>query len=351
MAENKPHNCTQYGSEKMKNNDSQRVAVLMATFNGEKYIAEQLDSLLAQEFRNFELYISDDGSTDRTVDILRSYSGRFSGRMHILEQRSRSNNGGAANPACENFLYLLENVQSDLYLFCDQDDWWLENHIQLLVEKYNSLAINEVHFPVLVRTDLSIADSQLNILHCSDSAYMKRRNNPSPHTCFISTDGIRGCTCMINNALKLLVFKNREMLYQNIEKIEMHDIFTAHIAVFFGKMYFIDVPTLLYRQHGNNTSGGIGKKRTLKEMLNKGISFSRYKKSYKTLKSELAQKQSYAEFFISYFENQFSEKEMRVMQEFIGLSKRHKLSRIYFLLKNHFFKKGFINNIWQCIVA
>ena len=328
-----------------------KVAVLLATYNGEKYIAQQLDSLLEQEFKDFDLYVSDDGSADSTLDILRSYSERFSGRMHILERRKRADTGGAANPACENFLYLLENVQSDLYLFCDQDDWWIENHVRLLVEKYDSLDESEMKLPVLIRTDLSVTDSQLNILHRSDSAYMKRRNAPSAHECFIATDGVRGCTCMVNDSLKKLVFKDKEMLRKNMEKIEMHDVFVAHIAAFFGRMHFIDVPTLLYRQHGNNTSGGIGKKRKLREFIKKSISPSQYKKSYGTMRGKFIRKQVYAKFFVAYFDGLLSETEKKIMRQFIGLSEKCRLYRIWFLIKNRFFRKGLISNIWFLISA
>lgn len=327
----------------------QKVAVLLATFNGEKYIAQQLDSLLAQEFKDFELYISDDGSNDRTAAILNSYSERFSGRMHILERREQADKNCALNAACGNFLYLLEKVQSDLYLFCDQDDLWLENHIQILVEKYNSLNENEKSLPVLVYTDLSIADSELNIMHRSDSAYMNRRVQDK-HSYFFST-GIRGCACMVNDKLKKSVFQNKEMLHKNMKKIEMHDIFVALVASFFGNIYFINVPTLLYRQHGTNTSDGIGKKRTLSEMLKKGVSLSRYKNSYMTLKKDFAQRQVYAEFFLTYFESFLSEKERKTMHTFIHLSERNKFFRIRFLMKNRFLKKGCINNIWLFIVV
>lgn len=329
----------------------QKVAVLLATFNGEKYIAQQLDSLLAQEFKDFDLYISDDGSNDRTAAILSSYSERFRGRMHILERREQTppHCASTTNAACANFLYLLEKVQSDLYLFCDQDDFWLENHIRLLVEKYHSLSENEKRLPVLVYTDLSIADSELNIMHHSDSAYMKRKEQDK-HSYFFST-GIRGCACMVNDELKKIAFQNKELLHQNMGKIEMHDIFVTLIASFFGNIYFINVPTLLYRQHGTNTSGGIGKKRTLKEMLRKGISLSRYKKSYKTLRKDFIQRQVYAEFFLTYFENTIPEKERKIMRTFISISERNKFFRLFFLMKNRFLKKGFINNIWLFIVA
>lgn len=327
----------------------QKVAVLLATFNGEKYIAQQLDSLLAQEFKDFDLYISDDGSNDRTAAILSSYSDRFSGRMHILERREQADKNCAPNAACANFLYLLEKVQSDLYLFCDQDDFWLENHIRLLVEKYHSLSEDEKRLPALVYTDLSIADSELNIMHHSDSVYMKRKKQDK-HSYFFST-GIRGCACMVNNELKKTAFQNKDMLHQNMEKIEMHDIFVALIASFFGNIYFINVPTLLYRQHGTNTSGGIGKKRTLKEMARKGISLSRYKNSYETLRKDFMQRQVYAEFFLTYFENILTERERKIMRTFIVLSERNKFFRICFLTKNRFLKKGCINNIWLFIVT
>lgn len=325
-----------------------KTAVLLASYNGEKYIAQQIDSILNQEFTDFNLFISDDGSSDRTVDIINSYREKYSDRIFILRRREK-NEKSRTNSACANFLYLLENTGSDLYFFCDQDDFWQKDHLSKLVEKYNSLSESEKALPVLIFTDLSVVDSELNIINYSDFAYAKRPSNPKNNSYFFATN-IRGCACCINSSVKELVFRNTEKLKENIDKVEMHDVFVTLTASFFGKKYFINQPTLLYRQHENNTCG-IGTKRTLAGMRKKGISFSRYRESYKKLKADFKQRQVYASFFLEYFKDILPEKNRKELADFVNISKKLKLSKILFLIKNGFLKYGIINNIWLFIVC
>jgi glycosyltransferase involved in cell wall biosynthesis len=94
------------------------IAILMATYNGEKYLGEQIDSLLAQTNMDWQLYIHDDGSTDNTQAILQEYAQKHS-NIHILEYESQRG-------AMKNFLSLLQRVEADYYMFCDQDDVWLK---------------------------------------------------------------------------------------------------------------------------------------------------------------------------------------------------------------------------------
>ena len=106
-----------------------KVSIALATYNGEKYLREQLDSILNQDFKDFTLYISDDGSSDGTLKILGEYAAK-DGRVKPFPKHEPNKS------ACRHFLYMLENIQSDLYLFCDQDDVWTSDHIGIFVEKY-----------------------------------------------------------------------------------------------------------------------------------------------------------------------------------------------------------------------
>jgi rhamnosyltransferase len=97
------------------------IAILLATYNGGQYLMEQLDSLLQQTCQEWTLYIHDDGSTDNTYDILREYSQKHS-NIYVLEYESQRG-------AMGNFLSLLQRVEADYYMFCDQDDVWLKQKV------------------------------------------------------------------------------------------------------------------------------------------------------------------------------------------------------------------------------
>ncbi|MBR4154305.1 MAG: glycosyltransferase [Paludibacteraceae bacterium] len=104
---------------KIQNNKS--VAILMATYNGAKYLREQIDSLFVQTYRDWTLYIQDDGSKDATLDIIKEYSDE---RIVLVDV------GLTRQGAGMNFMSLLNMVESEYYMFCDQDDVWFEDKME-----------------------------------------------------------------------------------------------------------------------------------------------------------------------------------------------------------------------------
>ena len=99
-----------------------RVAILLCTYNGAQFLAEQLDSLEAQVHQNWVVIASDDGSTDQTLEILRQYQAKWSPRKLTIRS-------GPQKGFCQNFLSLTADpeIRADYYAFCDQDDVWLPN--------------------------------------------------------------------------------------------------------------------------------------------------------------------------------------------------------------------------------
>ena len=100
------------------------IAILMATYNGEKYLKEQIDSIMNQTNHDWTLYIQDDGSKDKTLDIIKSYSD---------ERIVWVDNGLTRQGCCMNFMSLLNKVESSYYMFCDQDDVWLPEKVQISI--------------------------------------------------------------------------------------------------------------------------------------------------------------------------------------------------------------------------
>lgn len=312
-----------------------RVSVLLACYNGEKYLREQIESILNQSFKDFTLFISDDGSTDDTLEIINEYVMKDV-RIKLLSKHEPNKS------ACRHFLYMLENIQSDLYLFCDQDDVWLDNHVLKFVEEYNSLSEIEKTKPVLIHSDLKIVDSKLSVISDSYFNYDRLPKNPDAHFYF-QMNNVTGCVSMINNSLKEYVFSDPNVLKNNSDKILMHDSFFASIASEFGRKIFIDEPLILYRQHGNNVCG-VGEGWNLKSFIKKCFSIEQHKVSYEHHKV-------YACFFAEYFKKQLPEKEYTCLISYSKLNENNKIKRILFLAKNGFLRLGLIRNIWICIAA
>jgi glycosyltransferase involved in cell wall biosynthesis len=110
------------------------VAILLGTYNGEKFLAEQLDSLENQTHKNWIIIASDDGSTDRTLEILQQYQAKWPvGKLTVLN--------GPKKGFCQNFLSLACNniIRADYYAFCDQDDVWFDGKIERITQKFNEI--------------------------------------------------------------------------------------------------------------------------------------------------------------------------------------------------------------------
>ncbi|GEO70630.1 glycosyltransferase family 2 protein [Levilactobacillus acidifarinae] len=215
------------------------VAVLLSTYNGANYLAEQIESLQKQLYKNWNLFIRDDGSTDQTQQIIKEFCA-MDFRIHWINADKQKNCG-----VKQSFLTLLEKVDADFYMFCDQDDVWLPNKIEVTVAAMN----NDKEIPQLVFTDLNLVDEKLQLI--SNETVLSRVNTDywlNPDNLFFDNI-VTGCTVMINNSLK------KKVLPVDSQQIVMHDWFFALIAAQSGQIHFINQPTILYRQHQDNQVG------------------------------------------------------------------------------------------------
>ena len=230
-----------------------KLAILMATFNGDRYLKEQIESLLNQEYNNFCVYFSDDGSTDSTLRIINEYCTRYPDKFYNLNNKEKH---GSAR---DNFIYLLKNVNAELYMFCDQDDVWLPNKVKMTIEAYNTIIKKSSNnIPVAVYSDLHVVDSNLNILYQSfEKDCLQFKQNRKNWKFRLLRNDCAGCTLLINLAL-VKVFKDNYR-YINIKNIMMHDHFFILIASLIGIAKYIDEPLILYRQHGDNSVGALNK--------------------------------------------------------------------------------------------
>lgn len=222
-----------------------KIAILMATYNGEKYICQQIDSILSQTCKDWELYIHDDGSTDNTIAAVESYVEKYPDKIHLIDGKS---NGGAKY----NFFYLFGQVEAPYYMTCDQDDVWLDKKIELTYDKMLTIE-NKADVPCLVYTELRVVDSELNTIADTMSGYQSLDCHKRTINQFILQNSVTGCTMMINRALR-----DKMLHITDIDNTIMHDWWAALVAAQFGKTAFIDEPTILYRQHGDNSLGALG---------------------------------------------------------------------------------------------
>lgn len=222
-----------------------KIAILMATYNGEKYICQQIDSILSQTCKDWELYIHDDGSTDNTIAVVESYVEKYPNKIHLIDGKST---GGAKY----NFFYMFGQVEAPYYMTCDQDDVWLDKKIELTYDKMLTIE-NKADVPCLVYTELRVVDSELNTIADTMSGYQSLDCHKRTIDQFILQNSVTGCTMMVNRALR-----DKMLRITDIDNTIMHDWWAALVAAQFGKTAFIDEPTILYRQHGDNSLGALG---------------------------------------------------------------------------------------------
>ena len=216
------------------------VAIVMSTYNGSRYLREQIDSILAQDFKNWDLYIRDDMSSDDTGVILKDYEERYD-NIHVVE------NNNINLGAKRSFLKLVESVNAKYYMFSDQDDFWLPNKISLTLGAMKSAekVRPDVSIPILVHTNYRIVDSKLAELRTPPASF----KNYTDLSSLSINNCITGCTMMINEALKNLIGN------VDTESVGMHDWWFGLIANCFGMVKYLPQVTILYRQHEGNVVG------------------------------------------------------------------------------------------------
>ncbi len=213
------------------------VTILLATYNGEAFLEEQLESLFSQEGWSGKILARDDGSTDRTVEILQ----KFPDRIEILPS---SGNLGVVG----NFSKLMENCNSPYMMFCDQDDVWKKDKIKVTYKAMKRLEQEQgSDIPLLVHTDLEVVDEELRLIAPSYWKYVKLSSNPT-FSKLLMQNSVTGCTVLMNQKLA-------EIAKPIPQEAFMHDWWIALVAKAFGKVDFLQQATVRYRQHMANEIG------------------------------------------------------------------------------------------------
>lgn len=234
-----------------------KIIVLLSTYNGEKFLQAQLESLIAQTDVDLEILARDDGSKDNTTAILNNWQER-----NLLKWYSSTNLG-----CCKSFINLLKTATDNAYYaFCDQDDIWLPNKLSLTMSKMQEIEKANPEKPIIIHSDMNIVDEELNIIH--ESFWQSSGLRPDilktfPYLCVCNC--VNGCTVLMNSqARKLILEKYVE------HNIIIHDVISALTVSYYGGIIdYIKEPTVLYRQHSNNVVGAThyNKTKAIKERL------------------------------------------------------------------------------------
>ena len=216
-----------------------KVAVLLSTYNGERFLCEQLDSLITQSFKDIVVHIRDDGSTDRTVNILNDYRARF---PEIFQVYIGDNLGSSAS-----FNWLLENIHADIYFFCDQDDIWSEKKVERHLACYLDL-----YKPEMVFSDLKILSHDESLIGCT----LLRLEKKDPVyligsvTRLLCQNPVAGCAMSLNHAAKEQIFHLGKMPANVV-----HDHWFAIVTAIYGNIHYLPTPLINYRLHASNQIG------------------------------------------------------------------------------------------------
>ena len=187
------------------------VTILLATLNGEDYLKAQLESIAAQTYENWQLVVGDDGSTDGTISILEEFSKQYPEQVTIIK------NDPPQGSAKDNFISLIQNSYGPYFMFCDQDDVWLDKKIELTCDKMLTIE-NKADVPCLVYTELRVVDSELNTIADTMSEYQSLDCHKRTINQFILQNSVTGCTMMVNMALR-----DKMLHITDIDNTIMHD--------------------------------------------------------------------------------------------------------------------------------
>lgn len=300
--------------------------ILLATFNGEAHLEEQLDSLFAQSFQDWHLIISDDGSSDKTIDIIRNYQERFPNKIELL-----LNKGNNLGP-CMNFKKLLVHSRARYIMLCDQDDVWLPRKIETTLDRMQELESKyRTEPPLLVFTDLKLVDEHLAPINNSFWKFQRIDPHRTKVRQLIVSNIITGCTILMNDKLRDIA--------KNIHpQAMMHDWWIAVVAAVAGKIGHLSEQTVLYRQHGRNCLGA--KRRSILEKASFILKFGE-------VHDRLLQTQRQAGGLYGTYKDSFpSNADLTFIREYSHMNQKSFLAKKKFL-----FKENLLKTSWDKILV
>lgn len=309
------------------------VAIMLATYNGQKYVKEQICSLINQSYNDWILFIRDDDSTDETKKIIEQFSQKYKEKIVIVDNKEYKA-GGAKN----NFAYLHKWVTSkyefNYFMFCDQDDVWLPEKIENAFCKIKECEqINDE--PILIHTDLIVADDKLNVIDNSYVRYRSIQYNITSINRMLIQNNVTGCTMLWNRKLNDLIGDMTE------KSIVMHDWWIALVACLFGRVVFVKKADILYRQHNSNTVGAT-------QVNSLGFILMRLK-NLEHVKYTLQAPIEQAALLKERYSTLIDECNLKILTEFCALREKNKFQKIKSIICYSFYKQGLVQIVGELI--
>ena len=296
--------------------------ILMAVYNGENYIKEQLNSIIRQTVKDWHLYICDDCSSDNTVDIVLDYVNKYPDKITLVQ--NSENMGHKAV-----FFKLLRMSKGDYVFTFDQDDVWKKDKIAVTLKGFQN---EDTKTPVLVHTDLTIVNQKLEITSPSmiKSQHIDvRKNKPND---MLVQNIVTGCTMAMNRALVDILHEPK--------KVPVHDWWIATVASFMGKIKFVNKSTMYYRQHSENSVGAkIMSIDYIVERMRKG----KYNKDMLSLGYNLASE------ILACYGTELKGEERQMLKAYSKMSEKNKIEKIKTVAKFKLWKSGIVRKIGQII--
>ena len=278
------------------------VDILMATYNGEAFVEEQVRSIINQTYSSWRLLVHDDGSTDQTLEILRRLS-NDDARIVLIED------GVSHLGVARNFIHLIALATAPYCMFCDQDDIWLPNKVEKMLHAIEPL---DQTLPQALYTNAYLWNPERGIL--SDKNTLTYPTTIR-QTLFLNT-GIQGAAAIFNR-------KMCEIMAQPLSYYAMHDHVLLLAGICFGQVHYLHESLMYYRQHEHNLTGNapgsIAKKIALMWQNRHVPLVSR--EHYEGLKA-----------FYEHFQWKMSVDDKRLVQAFLSMPNQSFLARAYHII-------------------
>lgn len=323
------------------------IEILLATYNGERFLPEQIESITSQSFKDYYILASDDNSSDYTFEILRSYESVLGEQIKVVQSNTHS--------AKENFYNLLDMADAEYIALCDQDDFWERDKLEKSLKAVQRLERRYgKETPILVHSDLEIVDENLNsqnkkmseltgmseaIKHAKkESKYLYTISTEKSFSRYLVENNITGNTVIINKAL-LDIYKRPEVSF-------MHDWWLGLIAFTFGKVCYLNECLVKYRQHESNELGAknplelhnIKKRNKQRIRENYDCMFAQVEEFLRLYKDELGKSRSADAYFARKYLNAFA-----------NMKSKNRILKIRDILEYSFFKSSKILTIGEML--
>lgn len=309
-----------------------QIAIMMAVYNGESFLEEQLLSIINQTYKDWILYISDDHSSDSTAEIARKYTLKYPEKIILIE------NSVDIQGAKFNFNNALAHAdRSKYFMFSDQDDYWMPNKIQVLMKEMNILESRfGENYPLLVYSDLEVVNYKLETLN---SSFVKSSGSCLPEKNvmqqFLLHNCIPGCSMLFNSPLKKFAGPIPDQAY-------MHDWWVALVAACFGRICFVNMPLVKYRQHQGNTIGTYKKQSNLRRAV-KILTTGKSRITVKNNKEMKNMRNAQTQILLDLYKRKFSAKQKSLIEGYIRALNVKKISSAIWAMNHGFI---FMNRLY-----